>query len=158
MAKVKLYVSNQQKKIAVPNGLRTTIRKCCEQALKDEGFEELAEVSLTYVDNETIKKMNKEYRNKDTVTDVLSFPLGENGEYDLNPDTGRLMLGDIVISLERAEEQAKEYGHSFERETTFLATHSMFHLLGYDHENSAEEDELMRKKQSAVLEKLGISR
>lgn len=158
MAKVKLYVSNQQKKIAVPNGLRTTIRKCCEQALKDEGFEELAEVSLTYVDNETIKKMNKEYRNKDTVTDVLSFPLGENGEYDLNPDTGCLMLGDIVISLERAEEQAKEYGHSFERETAFLATHSMFHLLGYDHENSAEEDELMRKKQSAVLEKLGISR
>lgn len=158
MAKVKLYVSNQQKTIAVPNGLRTTIRKCCEQALKDEGFEKPAEVSLTYVDNETIRQMNSEYRQKDAVTDVLSFPLGENGEYDLNPDTGCLMLGDIVISLERAEEQAKEYGHSFEREAAFLATHSMFHLLGYDHENSKEEDELMRKKQSAVLEKLGINR
>lgn len=158
MVKVKLYVSNQQKKIAVPNGLRTTIRKCCEQALKDEGFENPAEVSLTYVDNETIKEINKEYREKDSVTDVLSFPLGENGDYDLNPDTGCLMLGDIVISLERAQEQAQEYGHSFEREIAFLATHSMFHLLGYDHENSAEEDELMRKKQSAVLEKLGITR
>ena len=158
MSKVKLYVSNRQNKISVPNGLRTTIRKCCEEALKSEGFEGSAEISLTYVDNVQIREMNKEYRDKDAVTDVLSFPLGENGDYDVNPDTGCYMLGDIVISLERAEEQAKEYGHSFERETAFLATHSMFHLLGYDHENSAEEDELMRKKQSAVLEKLGICR
>lgn len=158
MAKVKLYFRNEQKKISVPNGLRTTIRKCCETALEVEEIDDSAEVSLTFVDNEEIKRLNCEYRDKDAVTDVLSFPLGEDGEYDVNPDTDCIMLGDIVISLERAEEQAAEYGHSFEREVAFLATHSMFHLLGYDHENSAEEDKLMQDKQKLVLDRLGITR
>lgn len=158
MTKVKLSVKNDQKKIAVPNGLRTIIRKCCEQALKEEQFTEPAEVSVTFVDNEEIRQLNNEFRNKDSATDVLSFPLGENGEYDLNPETERYMLGDIVISLERAEEQAKEFGHSFEREVAFLTTHSMFHLLGYDHVNGGEEEQLMLSKQKKVLDDLGITR
>lgn len=158
MTQVKLSVKNDQKKIAVPNGLRTIIRKCCEQALKEEEFIEPAEVSVTFVDNDEIRQLNNEFRDKDSATDVLSFPLGENGEYDLNPETERYMLGDIVISLERAEEQAKEYGHSFEREVAFLTTHSMFHLLGYDHVNGGEEEQIMLAKQKKVLDDLGITR
>lgn len=158
MAKVKIFFSNKQKKIAVPNGLRTTIRKCLETALDLEEFDEECEVSLSFVDNEEIKALNNEFREKDAVTDVLSFPLGEDGDFDVNPDTNCLELGDIVISLERAEEQAKEYGHSFEREVAFLSTHSIFHLLGYDHENGPEEEKEMFDKQNEVLEKLGITR
>ena len=158
MAKVKFFFSNKQKKIEVPNGLRTTIRKCLETALDMEEFDEECEVSLSFVDNEEIKSINAEFRDKDAVTDVLSFPLGDDGYFDVNPDTNCLQLGDIVISLERAQEQATQYGHSFEREVAFLATHSIFHLLGYDHENGPEEEKEMFEKQEKVLEKLGIAR
>ena len=89
--------------------------------------------------------------------DVLSFPLGEDGEYDINPETNAAMLGDVVISLEHAVAQANTYGHSLKRETAFLTVHSILHLLGYDHVNSDEEDKLMRSKQSAVLESMGLA-
>lgn len=158
MSKVKLYFSNHQKSIDLPKGLRTLIRKCCEEALAEEGIEDEAEVNLTVVDNEEIHKMNLEYREKDAATDVLSFPMSDGEEFDIDPETNRIMLGDIVISAERALEQAKEYGHSFEREMCFLATHSMFHLLGYDHEVSEEEEKIMFEKQEKVLQKLGINR
>lgn len=158
MSKVKLYYSNKQKLTELPKGIRTAIRQCCEAALDEEGIAEDAEVSLTIVDSNTIKEMNKEYRQKDSATDVLSFPMS-NGEYfDTDPETHRIVLGDIVISAERAEEQAREYGHSLEREMCFLATHSMFHLLGYDHEVSKEEEKIMFEKQEKVLKKLGINR
>lgn len=158
MSKVKLYFSNHQKSIDLPKGLRTLIRKCCEEALAEEDIEDEAEVNLTVVDNEEIHKMNLEYREKDAATDVLSFPMSDGEEFDIDPETNRIMLGDIVISAERALEQAKEYGHSFEREMCFLATHSMFHLLGYDHEVSEEEEKIMFEKQEKVLQKLGINR
>lgn len=158
MSKVKLYFSNHQKSIDLPKGLKTLIRKCCEEALAEEEIEDEAEVNLTVVDNEEIHKMNLEYREKDAATDVLSFPMSDGEEFDIDPETNRIMLGDIVISAERALEQAKEYGHSFEREMCFLATHSMFHLLGYDHEVSEEEEKIMFEKQEKVLQKLGINR
>lgn len=158
MSKVKLYFSNHQKSIDLPKGLRTLIRKCCEEALAEEEIEDEAEVNLTVVDNEEIHKMNLEYREKDASTDVLSFPMSDGEDFDIDPETNRIMLGDIVISAERALEQAKEYGHSFEREMCFLATHSMFHLLGYDHEVSEEEEKIMFEKQEKVLQKLGINR
>ena len=158
MPKVKIYFSNRQRDVELPKDLRTNIRKCCEEALAEEQIEEDAEVSVTVVDNTEIRELNREHRNKDSVTDVLSFPMGENGEFDINPDTGRIMLGDIVISAPKAEEQAKEYGHSLMRELCFLAAHSVFHLLGYDHEVSAEEEKIMFDKQGRVLEKLGITR
>lgn len=158
MSKVKLYFSNRQKLIELPKGIRTLIRQCCEAALEEETVKEDAEVSLTVVDNEDIKEMNKEYRQKDSVTDVLSFPMSDGEDFDLDPETNRIVLGDIVISAERAAEQAKEYGHSFEREMCFLATHSMFHLLGYDHEVSREEEKIMLEKQEKVLKRLGINR
>lgn len=155
--KVTLILSDSAKAELSPNLLKK-IKSCCAGALWEEGIRDKAEVSLTIVSSEEIKELNLEHRGKDSVTDVLSFPLGENGEFDIDPETNRIMLGDIVISAERAAEQAKEYGHSFEREMCFLATHSMFHLLGYDHEVSEEEEKIMFEKQKRVLDKLGINR
>lgn len=158
MSKVKLYYSNRQKLVELPKGIRTLIRQCCEAALEEESIKEDAEVSLTFVDNMEIKEMNKEFRQKDSATDVLSFPMSDGENFDIDPETDRIILGDIVISAERAKEQAEEYGHSLEREMCFLATHSMFHLLGYDHEVSKEEEKIMFEKQEKVLKKLGINR
>ena len=89
---------------------------------------------------------------------MLSFPLGENGVYDINPETGAKMLGDIVISMERAVAQAEEYGHPLQREVAFLTVHSMLHLLGYDHVNGGLEAVHMREKEEAVLTQLGLKR
>lgn len=155
--KVKLIVSGNTKS-QLSSDLLKKIRKCCKAALEEEGINASAEVSLTAVTNVEIAALNCEYRGKDSVTDVLSFPMSENDEFDVDPETNRIILGDIVISVERAREQAAEYGHSFEREICFLATHSMFHLLGYDHEVSAEEEKIMFYKQERVLKRLGIVR
>lgn len=155
--KVKLIVSGNTKS-QLSSDLLKKIKKCCKAALEEEGIRESAEVSLTTVTNSEISALNCEYRGKDSVTDVLSFPMSENDEFDVDPETNRILLGDIVISVERAREQAAEYGHSFEREICFLATHSMFHLLGYDHEISAEEEKIMFDKQERVLKRLGIVR
>ena len=95
---------------------------------------------------------------KDSATDVLSFPLGENGEYDIDEDNGCKLLGDIVISMERAMEQAELYGHSLQREVAYLTVHSMLHLLGYDHEAGGLEAVRMREKEEAVLIQLGLPR
>ena len=133
----KIYMSfrNNQKAIEVPNGLRTVIRKCIAETLRVTDFVGDADVSVTLVDNERIKRINKEFRDKNKVTDVISFPLGAYDEYDVNPENGAYMLGDIVISMEKAHAQAIEYGHSLVREVGFLATHSTLHLLGYDNED-----------------------
>ena len=121
-------------------------------------FEGPAEISVTFVDNAAIKELNAQYRGKDMPTDVLSFPLGENGVYDKNEDTGASLLGDIVISMEKAMEQAELYGHALQREVAFLTVHSMLHLLGYDHEAGGLEAVRMREKEEAVLIQLGLPR
>ena len=123
-----------------------------------EKFDGPAEISVTFVDNRRIQELNKQYRDKDAATDVLSFPMGENGEYDIDEDNGCKILGDIVISMERAMEQAELYGHSLQREVAYLTVHSMLHLLGYDHEASGLEAVHMREKEEAVLIKLGLPR
>ncbi|MCL2054780.1 MAG: rRNA maturation RNase YbeY [Oscillospiraceae bacterium] len=138
--------------------LHVFMRKCCCAVLYCEGFDKNAEVSVSLVSDSKIKGMNQSFRGLDEPTDVLSFPLGENGSYDINPDTGALLLGDIVLSLDTAARQAKAYGHSLEREVGFLTVHSMLHLLGYDHEGTEEQAAEMRKKEELVLEKLGIPR
>ena len=104
------------------------------------------------------KELNNEFRDIDKATDVLSFPLGEDGVYDHNPATGAALLGDIVISMQRAMEQAEEYGHSLDREVAFLTVHSMLHLLGYDHVNGGLEALRMREKEETVLTQLGLKR
>lgn len=158
MEKIKVLIRNDQIAVKVPVGIRLLIRKCCNAVLNLEGFDNKAEISVSFVDNSQIQQLNNDYRNIDSSTDVLSFPLGENGVYDINNETGAYLLGDIVISLETALKQSKIYGHSLEREIGFLTVHSMLHLLGYDHENDKLEARIMREKEEAVLDKLGISR
>lgn len=158
MAKLKAYIRNNQNKIKIPVGIRLLIRRCCQAVLTTEKFEKDTEVSVTFVSNNEIKNLNKTYRNKDLVTDVLSFPLNENDNYEINAETGAVVLGDIVISLETAFKQAENFGHSLEREIGFLTVHSMLHLLGYDHETSPLDERKMREKEEEVLEILGISR
>ena len=154
----KILIQNSQKAVKIPTGIRPLIRKSCNAVLKNEGFEEDCEVSVTFVDNEEIAQLNGDFRNKPQPTDVLSFPLGEDDYYDVNQDTGAILLGDIIISLEKAMEQAELYGHSLEREVAFLTVHSMHHLLGYDHENGGEEAEIMRRKEEEVLLSIGLPR
>ena len=154
----KVFISNQQKAVKVPAGLRILIRRSCNAVLEFEKFEGAAEVSVTFVDNVRIAELNGEYRNKPVPTDVLSFPLGEDGVYDINPETGCKVLGDVVISMEKAIEQAALYGHALQREVAFLTVHSMLHLLGYDHEAGGLEAVRMREKEEAVLIQLGLPR
>ena len=116
-----------------------------------------AEVDVSLVNNEQIHQINLEQRDVDMPTDVLSFPLGENGAYEKNPATGAYMLGDIVLSLERAASQAEEFGHSVRREYAFLIAHSVLHLTGYDHMEE-EERMVMEQKQRDIMERLNILR
>lgn len=158
MDSVKVIISNDQKDVKIPTGIRMLIRRCCHAVLELEKFEGSAEVSVRFVNNEQIRELNSQYRNIDKETDVLSFPLGENGVYDVNMDTGAKMLGDIVISMEKAFEQAELYNHPLQREIGFLTVHSMLHLLGYDHENGGLEAVHMREKEETVLTQIGWKR
>ncbi len=148
----KIYITNEQKDIAVTQALRGLIRRAVNGALRYEGFEKDAEVSVTLVTAEGIKELNAEYRDKDAVTDVLSFPIFDDTEDEV------AVLGDIVLCLSRADEQAKEYGHSFEREVAFLTVHSVLHLLGYDHETGEEDEREMFDRQRLIMEYLEIER
>ena len=154
---VKVNIISKQKVIKLPTGTKLLIRKACNATLQYEAFEGSAEVDVSLVDDVTIQEINKENRNIDSSTDVLSFPLGEDGIYDENPATKAKMLGDIVISVETAFRQADLYGHGIEREIAFLTVHSMLHLLGYDHVNGGLEQEIMREKEEAILENLGLA-
>ena len=154
---VKVNISVKQKNIKLPAGTKLLIRKSCTATLEFEGFKEPAEIDVSLVNDETIKEMNAQFRNIDSETDVLSFPLGENGEYDTNPETGAKMLGDVVISVDRALAQADLYGHGIEREIAFLTVHSVLHLLGYDHVNGGLEKTIMREKEEEILEALGLA-
>lgn len=158
IGKVKVEITNDQKEIRIPTGVRLLVRRCCTAVLVHENFDGAAEVSVTFVDDDQIHKLNKEFRNIDRSTDVLSFPLGENGVYDINNDTGAKLLGDIVISINHAIDQAERYGHTLQREIGFLTVHSMLHLLGYDHVNGGIESVRMREKEETVLTKLGLKR
>lgn len=156
--KIKVIITNDQNAVKVPSGVRLLIRRCCNAVLQMEEFNDSAEISVRFVDNEQIRELNSQYRNIDRETDVLSFPLGENGEYDRNPSTDAVLLGDIVISMQKAMEQAEEYGHSLDREVAFLTVHSMLHLLGYDHIDGGMEAVRMREKEETVLTQLGLKR
>lgn len=156
---MKIYIdySNEQDKLSPPEDFEWLVEDCARAALEEEEIEDDAEVSVTLVDNARIRELNSEFREIDHETDVLSFPLGDEEGFEVDPDTNAILLGDIVISLEKAKSQAEEYGHSFRREVAFLVTHSLFHLLGYDHITPEEETEMFAK-QEKVLNKLGIAR
>lgn len=157
--KLKIYFENEQDKVVLKYKLKMLVREAIEATLDLENYGNPCEVSVTFTDNEGIHALNKKFRQIDRPTDVLSFPLFDfDGEYEEPPvDEMMNMLGDIVISLEKAQEQAEEFGHSFEREVAFLTAHSMLHLLGYDHELSNEDDKEMREKQNIVMDMIGLS-
>ena len=140
--------------------MRHLITKAVKEALKQEEFEYFAEISVSFIDNEAIHKLNRQYREKDKPTDVLSFPIWEKDELEDGSafDGHAVTLGDIIISAEQAKVQSLEYGHSLEREICFLAVHSVLHLLGYDHETSEEDERYMKQKQEDVLKKIGLPR
>ncbi len=153
--KIRVIITNNQKAVKIPTGLRMLIRRCCHAVLQLEEFTEPAEISVTFTDNENIRKLNAQYRGIDSETDVLSFPMGENGQYDTNLETGAKILGDVVISMEKAVEQAEAFGHSLQREVGYLTAHSVLHLLGYDHMEALEKVR-MREKEELVMERLGL--
>lgn len=143
------------------------MEKVFRLVLCERGVDRDCQVSLTFCDNDTIREINRKYRNIDKPTDVLSFPMIEYGDGErfdnsygpdeIDMDTGEIVLGDIVISLERADEQAVEYGHSIEREISFLMVHGMLHILGFDHQS--ESDRMtMRAEEERILGKLGMTR
>lgn len=146
------------------------LQKVILEAIKQEKCPYECEVNITFTDNDGIREINREFRELDVPTDVLSFPMAdyptpadfsylknENAAMYFNLETGELLLGDIIISIERAREQAKEYGHSVKREICFLAAHSMLHLMGYDHIDE-QERLIMEQKQEQILSALGITR
>lgn len=162
------YVENETGK-AFPFSVEDTVRLVCEAVLEEEACPYEVQVNVVLTDNEGIRETNREARGIDSPTDVLSFPnvnferegvfdIDENREADcFDPDTGELILGDIMISVDKAEEQSREYGHSLRREFAFLVAHSMFHLCGYDHMQE-QEAAVMERKQAKILEDLGITR
>lgn len=158
--KLKIYYANEQKIVKIPLSLRNLINRVVKSTLENENFKKDAEVSVSFVNNETIHKLNLEYRGKDKPTDVLSFPMTDSDEEedDIDLSTGAVMLGDIIISAEKAMEQANEYGHGIEREICFLAVHSTLHLLGYDHETSEDDEKYMNQTQESILQKIGLTR
>ena len=153
--KIKVIITNNQKTVKIPTGIRMLVRRCCNAVLKLEKFEGPAEISITCTDNEGIRELNKQYRDKDIETDVLSFPMGENGVYDIDMKTGAKILGDVVISMEKARDQAELFGHSLQREVGYLTAHSVLHLLGYDHIDNLEKVR-MREKEELVMDQLGL--
>lgn len=158
MSKLKVTFQDVQKKVKLPAGLRMLLRRSCSAVLEYEQFDGNAEVTITFTDDEQIHELNLTHRKIDSATDVLSFPLGEGGVYDINPETGNKMLGDVVISVEHAVAQAEEFGHTLNREMSYLTVHSILHLLGYDHVSGGIEMMRMREHEEAVLAKLGMSR
>ena len=160
---INLIWENEQEKIDVKDEYIDIIKKCIEATLISENVSYDCEVSLTITDNENIREINSEARNIDSATDVLSFPMLDAANGEISPEEsdfseGFLMLGDIVMSFERAKEQATEFNHSFEREIGFLTVHSMLHLLGYDHEISEEDEKIMFKKQEDILNSINLTR
>ena len=129
---------------------KTVIRRAIAATLEHEKFPYDAMVSVTFCDAEYIRQLNKTYRGKDKATDVLSFPMYEDGNFDMNECISGALLGDVVISIPRAREQAKEVGNTFLQEIAFLTVHSILHLLGYDHERSADADELQCRIQREI--------
>ena len=135
---------------------KCVIRRAVEATLSHEKFPYDAIVSVTLCDADYIRALNKTYRGKDKPTDVLSFPIYEDGNFDMNECISGALLGDVVISIPRAREQAKELGNPFLKEIAFLTVHSVLHLLGYDHERSADEDELQCRLQREICDSFEV--
>ena len=147
--------TNQQRKEKTPKALKDLIRATANAVLEYEGVSLQSELSVLFVDDRGIRELNRDFREIDRATDVLSFP---SGEYPPEEGTDFLYVGDMALSLERARSQAEEYGHSYEREIAFLTAHSVLHCLGYDHVDGPEQEKEMFSRQEAILQGMGIVR
>ena len=145
---------DEQELFEVRVALKAIVRKAIFNTLVYEGFDKDTEVSVTFTDNAQIRELNKQYRNKDTATDVLSFPMYD--DFSVIPECDTIPLGDIVISLERASVQGYHLFHRMYHEVAFLTVHSTLHLLGYDHETSQEDEEDMFRRQKEIMEIIGF--
>lgn len=165
-----ILIDDRQSKVNIDDSLVKSIEEVIDFALKSEKLVFDYEISIIFVDNEKIREINKEFRNIDKETDVLSFPMLEYPEgkvykdiyiysklEDSFFDDGKLVLGDIAISLEKALEQSEDFGHSFQRETAYLTVHSILHLLGYDHIKE-DEKEIMRIREEEILKNFNLNR
>lgn len=155
--RVSVYFDNRQNIKEITDELMESLEHVVDIALQTEGIHLPVEVSISFVDNHEIQQLNREYRDKDQPTDVLSFPLVDREQLEGGQAYGEMLLGDIIISIPRAQEQAIEYGHSFLREMAYLTVHGMFHLMGYDH-MEPEEKAIMRKKEEQVMKEVNITR
>lgn len=147
--------TNQQRKEKTPKALKDLIRATANAVLEYEGVSLQSELSVLFVDDRGIRELNRDFREIDRATDVLSFP---SGEYPVDEGADYLYVGDMALSLERARSQAEEYGHSYEREIAFLTAHSVLHCLGYDHVDGPEQEKEMFSRQEAILQGMGIVR
>ena len=148
--RVKIYWADEQDKYRAGRKMKALIEKAIRGTLECEKFERDVVVSVTFTDNEGIREKNREFRDIDRATDVLSFPMYDMANGDMPEEGMDCELGDIVLSLERAAEQAEEFGHSYERECAFLTVHSMLHLLGYDHMDEGEQKAQMRAREETI--------
>ena len=153
--KAHILLSNRQKSHIIPKDISTLLERACSKVLCSENFKENCEISITFVDDEKIRELNKKYRGKDKATDVLSFPLIEDDKYDYN-ERKEVVLGDIVISIETAYNQAKMYNNTIQRELAFLTVHSMLNLLGYNLEEGGIKRKMIREKEDKILNDLGL--
>ncbi len=149
--KINVLFRDDQTFFKTDGKLRKAIRKAVKNTLVCENFDRDSEISVTFTDNEGIRSLNREYRGKDVPTDVLSFPMYDFGTGDIPEKDEYAVLGDVVLSLERVSEQARELGHSFLREASFLTVHSVLHLLGYDHETSPDDEKKMIARQKEIM-------
>lgn len=153
---VKINFANRQRKTKLPENTKALVTSAVEASLSVEDFDTDSEINVTFVSDSKIKEINTSFRDINKSTDVLSFPLGEDGEYDVNPENGCLMLGDVIISIDHALAQAEMFGHGVDREIAYLTVHSVFHLLGYDHIDEGENKKLMRSKEEKALALIGL--
>jgi len=158
---MKISIINKQKKIMINKELRETIKNIIVKAVELENIKVPFEVCIVLTGNIAIRKLNRKFRNMDKPTDVLSFPMFEKSEikriFKKGSEEEIIAFGDIVMSLEKAAEQAEEYGHSFEREAGYLAVHGFLHLIGYDHIGK-EEKEIMREKEEKIMSSMSLER
>lgn len=159
---VKLTLSRSRTGLGF-NNAKSLIERAVGETLTAEGINEPVEVSVLLTDDEGIHEINREFRGVDMPTDVLSFPMTdlepEHFDADIcdrDPETGRILLGDMAVSLETCAAQGVEFEHGFSRELQYLAVHSVLHLLGYDHEDEADDKRLMRTKEKIIMKRLGM--
>ena len=151
----KVTIVDNQNEVDIPVGLNLLVRRTCNSVLENEEFNHSADISVVFVDNLYIQSLNKQYVGKDYPTDMLSFPTSCDGNYEVNPENGAKILGDIVLSVEKAVEEITIDGSSFEGKIMYWTAHSLLHLLGYDHEKSDMDDLRMREISEKVVSLVG---